>query len=510
MNKKKIIIIGGGISGLTAGVYALDNNFEVEIYEKHYVAGGQCTGWKRKGMYIDGCAHWIVGTNPKSDLNYIWRHIGAFDHETTIYQTEYFCKFDVDGKVVTVYADLEKLEREFLRVAPEDKKMIKHFIKVIRLYQKIKVPLRKPVDHMNLFELINYGFSMLPVVPYLLKYMHVSTFDYASRFKSPILREVFKRLIDGNYNVHSLFYIMQALSKNDAGMVEGGSIKLANNVKNHFISLGGKIHLGKEVEHVLIKDNVAKGVILKDGSVVEADYVIAATDAHHTIFELLQGKYQDKYYLDRFNNLKDNPLQQCFQLSYKVRQKDVFDKPKMMNIKINPIEIADMVIDDISIRNHSFDKSLYKDETTITILMNVTDKVYDYLASLDKKSYNELKEHLGKSIQDEIANYFKLEKDNIELIDVSTPLTYERYTNAYRGSYMSFLTTNKVKGLMRVGLIKGLNNFVLSGQWIMAPGGLPIAIFTGKHAIERICKMEKVKFKELDFKCEYKKELAID
>ena len=75
---------------------------------------------------------------------------------------------------------------------------------------------------------------------------------------------------------------------------------------------------------------------------------------------------------------------------------------------------------------------------------------------------------------------------------------------------MSFLTTNKVKGLMRVGLIKGLNNFVLSGQWIMAPGGLPIAIFTGKHAIERICKMEKVKFKELDFKCEYKKELAID
>ena len=41
--------------------------------------------------------------------------------------------------------------------------------------------------------------------------------------------------------------------------------------------------------------------------------------------------------------------------------------------------------------------------------MNVTDKVYDYLASLDKKSYNEFKERLGKSIQDEIANYFKLE-----------------------------------------------------------------------------------------------------
>ena len=61
---------------------------------------------------------------------------------------------------------------------------------------------------------------------------------------------------------------------------------------------------------------------------------------------------------------------------------------------------------------------------------------------------------------------------------------------------MSFLSTNKAKGLMRKGLIKGLDNFVLAGQWLMPPGGLPIALFMGKHAIIRICKMDNKKFIE--------------
>ena len=64
---------------------------------------------------------------------------------------------------------------------------------------------------------------------------------------------------------------------------------------------------------------------------------------------------------------------------------------------------------------------------------------------------------------------------------------------------MSFLSTNKAKGLMRKGLIKGLDNFVLAGQWLMPPGGLPIALFMGKHAIIRICKMDKKKFVNLDY-----------
>ena len=42
---KKIVIIGGGIAGLSAGIYSAMNGFETEIMEMHNVAGGQCTAW---------------------------------------------------------------------------------------------------------------------------------------------------------------------------------------------------------------------------------------------------------------------------------------------------------------------------------------------------------------------------------------------------------------------------------------------------------------------------------
>ena len=48
---KKVVIIGGGIAGMTAGVLLQKAGFATEIYEKNALPGGQCTGWKRRLFY---------------------------------------------------------------------------------------------------------------------------------------------------------------------------------------------------------------------------------------------------------------------------------------------------------------------------------------------------------------------------------------------------------------------------------------------------------------------------
>ena len=53
---KKVVIIGGGIAGMTAGVLLQKAGFATEIYEKNALPGGQCTGWKREGYFIDNCS----------------------------------------------------------------------------------------------------------------------------------------------------------------------------------------------------------------------------------------------------------------------------------------------------------------------------------------------------------------------------------------------------------------------------------------------------------------------
>ena len=60
--------------------------------------------------------------------------------------------------------------------------------------------------------------------------------DFINKIKSPTLKKLFLRIINENYNIQALTYVMQALSKKDAGMVEGGSLKLANNMKKEFES----------------------------------------------------------------------------------------------------------------------------------------------------------------------------------------------------------------------------------------------------------------------------------
>ena len=49
---KKIVIVGGGISGLTSGIFAQKYGFESIVLEKNSVAGGECTGWDRQGSHI--------------------------------------------------------------------------------------------------------------------------------------------------------------------------------------------------------------------------------------------------------------------------------------------------------------------------------------------------------------------------------------------------------------------------------------------------------------------------
>lgn len=51
---KKVIIVGAGISGLTAGIYACQSGFDVTIYESHTIPGGACTSWRRNGYLFEG------------------------------------------------------------------------------------------------------------------------------------------------------------------------------------------------------------------------------------------------------------------------------------------------------------------------------------------------------------------------------------------------------------------------------------------------------------------------
>ncbi|MCK5047636.1 MAG: oleate hydratase, partial [Candidatus Heimdallarchaeota archaeon] len=110
MSGKKVVIIGAGIAGLSAGCYLQMNGYKSEIFELHDISGGLCTSWERKGYTFDGCIHWLVGSSPANSLYDIWTELGGIDKKTEFIDSEVFTRIEgKDGKYFTVYTDVDKL-----------------------------------------------------------------------------------------------------------------------------------------------------------------------------------------------------------------------------------------------------------------------------------------------------------------------------------------------------------------------------------------------------------------
>jgi phytoene dehydrogenase-like protein len=133
MENKSIIIIGAGFAGLSAGIYAQMNGYKTQIFEMHSLPGGLCTAWKREGYTIDGCIHWLVGSNPETAMYRYWLEVGIAQDREFINSDEYMRYEGDDGRTFIIYTDVDRLEKHMLELSPQDAEVIKEFISGVRL-----------------------------------------------------------------------------------------------------------------------------------------------------------------------------------------------------------------------------------------------------------------------------------------------------------------------------------------------------------------------------------------
>ncbi len=263
--KKKVIIIGAGVSGLTAGIYACKMGFEVEIYESHSVPGGMCTGWKRKGYAIDGCIHWLTGSKKGSDLYHIWETCGALADDIKTIHQDYISSIWYEGRYYYVYSDLEKLEKEFLSISPEDELLIKELVKFVRISQNLPIPACKPQELLNLFDKIKFYIPYIKAGKDFAQMTKCNIEEYIGRFQSPVIRRLLSTVIPNtNLTANVLFFTLATFSLQDGGWPVGGSVAMVQRMVKKFISSGGKINLKTPVNKIFVRNGTAVGVELFD------------------------------------------------------------------------------------------------------------------------------------------------------------------------------------------------------------------------------------------------------
>ncbi len=495
---KKIGIIGGGVAGLTAGIFAQKNGFDSVVLEKHHTLGGECTGWDRQGYHIDGCIHWLVGTKEGTPIKKLWDTVGALDG-VDIYDPKSFMAVEHDGVTVQFYRDINKIKSSWLYISPEDKDIIEEFCRDIKKLQSFSIPVEKPMDMINIIEKIKFIFSMKDAGPIMQKYDKISVRELSDKFRHPALREAIASFMpEGEYSATSVIFPLGTFTGGQSSIPIGGSKALAMRMAEKYLSLGGVIEASSEVVDLDIEGDTIRSVKCKNGKSLNFDYVIAACDARVLYEQLLKGQYNDPEYQKRYNNPEIYPLASNIYIGIGY-EGTMGDLPRTLKFPVDSLDIKQnrKPIDYLQMTHYAYEPSFAPyGHTVITFAINQfqPELIEWEVLGKDREAYNREKKRIGEVVIRAMETRFPHMTGKLKLLDVATPQTYERYCNAYRGAFMGFWPTIPGKALAHTGRIKGLSNIVLSGQWLQPPGGLPIALITGKDTIMRLCKILKQPF----------------
>lgn len=497
---KKIIIIGAGISGLSSGIYGQTNGFQTEIFEKNPTCGGLCTTWFRKDFPVDGCIHWMTGTKKGTEINLMWENdLHAFEQEDIIQPTN-FGTIEFQGKKLVLWCDLNRLEKEMLEISPKDKKYIKKFIKWVIGFQNMPLPTDLPVSIMSIWRFVKLGFSMFKYLPAFIYASNHTPTQFSNKFKSPLLRFAISHLVPGDGNLYAAMYAFGTVAVGNGGVIKGGSLSLANNLVQRYKEVGGIIHTCKSVDEIIIRNKKAVGIRLTNGEEHYADYIISAIDPDFTLRRLLKSKYYNHAFEKRYTTPHKNPVPSSIYASYAV-DIDVIKKIDLhstLEFDCPSFKVANKVESSLKIREYSYDNYFVKDgKTLLTVLIHQKDSDYNYWNNLHKNGteYLKEKEKVNDLILRRLISHFPELDGHIEYLDMCTPKTYNKWTNAYHGGYMPFSFTNKSSIMFHNGKQSGVKNLQISSQWTVMPGGLPIAMMSGKFAIQRILHQENRFFK---------------
>jgi phytoene dehydrogenase-like protein len=487
-----VTVIGGGIAGLCAAVYAQECGYQVDLLEQHQSAGGLATSWRRGEYTFETCLHWLVGSNPGGTLHAEWREVCDIERLRFVNHEEFVRVEDEHGAILRIYSDVDRLEAEFLKVAPEDEIEIRHFTSAIR--QLVDLPIPHP-DESRLARIASM-LKMLPDLPLLWRLSHLSVDDYGKRFTHPLLRAFFCGGATGNLSVLALVLSLAWMSSRNAGYAIGGSQALIRMIVERFVSLGGHVRYEARVGKILVEDDVAVGVQLESGEVIPADWVVSAADGHATIHNLLGSRYTDKAFEKAFAQYETFPS--YLQVSLGVAR-DLSREPGYLTLVLDdPFEVdPETRLPTLSFRIFHYDPTFSPPgKTAVTCFLPTRD--FAFWADLrrdDPHRYQAEKHRVADAVIAVLERRLPGVRDKIELTDVSTPATVLRYTGNWKGSMEGWLMTPDTGFSALPQTLSGLKHFAMVGQWVQPGGGLPSGLLTARAAIRAICHQDGVSFR---------------
>ncbi len=496
MTHKTIAIIGAGIAGLSAGCYAQMNGYQTTLLESQQTPGGLCTAWHRHGYTFDGCIHWLTSSAPGDALYSLWEELGAVQG-CTMHDHDVFVRFvGADGRTFSLYADPDRLEAHMKSLSPADARPIQDLCGWVRELLHADMPIGKPRELMTVFDGLRLAVRFARHARTFKTLTTTTLGSFAERFHDPLLAAGLRESIGTGSPLVGLVLTLAPMARHAAGYPAGGSLEFARGVEQRYTALGGTVRYGARVTRILEEDGKAVGVELEDGARIDASIVISAADLRATLHSMLDGTRQDETHRVLLDS--GTTYEPCVQVSYGVKRViPELDEPMSETFQLaTPLTVGGTTTEWLTVKSYAFDPSLAPEGCSVVTSLIHGDWEYWNALRDDRDAYAAAKTQVADACADAIDHRYPGFKDDIEITDVATPVTFERFTGNLRGVFMTWKLTPEFQ--KRYGYVRktvpGLENLYIASMWTSPPGGIPGAAMAGREVVQLLCAKDKKRF----------------
>ncbi len=487
---KEIVIIGGGIGGLSAGIRSLQRGFAATLVEKEPRVGGYAISFTRGGYTFDLALHVVPSGGDGDEFSYMAKNLGLDLNFIRLADGFNVYLDDYHFLMPNGYEDLfQKLEFHF----PEEKKGLQLFRADLEKYVTKYAPLfdyRVPLSRSF--------FPFLPKVAIFLRHSSLPTDAYLkSFFADDRLRAIlfqpaaFMGIPMREFPTVNFMMMFYLLMKGGMYTIEGGGEKLTSEMEKKFIELGGRLIKGVAAEKIHLQGKKANGVSLSSGALLQCDAIIAGNNLFDVVNTLIGRSHFTPRYLENLRNLEPS-------LTVLVLNLGLDCSPQEIGIRSHISMIfpdADIdgcftrqsfagKVEGFSVTAHGLSDpgfgGLHRNSISI-----VAGTSPDWLA-LVGDAYRDKKEEVGQQMIEAAERYFPGLQSHIVVRNLATPKTMRRYSANPGGAIMGMsCTAGSHRSLIDAAKLP-ISNVVMGSAWTNRLGGFMQSMKSGILAAEKV------------------------
>jgi len=484
-----VIIIGAGIAGLSAGIYARLAGLEATILEHHTRAGGVAAWWRRGQYVIDDGIHFIMDGGGLE----AYREVGALG-PGSLSRMDGLGRFtdESTGTRIDTTGDLDRLRTDLRGISPGDAAQVDWFIdgaKALRGVDMGLIESFRPPELAGTLDGLWAMWKMRRLLRYLAGRYARPVGDFAGGLRSPVLRDLFRSLFLPEVPVWFIMMTLALLADGRMSLLRTGCRDFIGGMEAKYRSLGGEMVFRSTVERIMVEGGRALGVRLRDGAERRADYVISAADGRSTIFSMLEGKYAGRAVRERYAGWKT--VRPLLTVSYGLAR--TFEgEPHFSFLQLaSPLRVAGRPVGALSWRIMDRRGGFCPEGRSVLQAMVETEwGPWKELLEKDISLYEMEKRDAAAAILQTLGRVYPGIGASVELTDVATPCTTWRYTLNHEGAWGGWLITPELVTKSLPITLPGLSGFCMAGQWATPGGSVPGCIVSGKYAVELLLKWE--------------------